>query len=365
MYEGGIMNNYNYQPSNIIQFGGYGQQPIPYFSQPIMNEPVYYDGTPQSLPEHYVRPYNVHKPTLQEYYNPFPHLHGGDPNYSQNGTQANVYSYMQPNYQYQQQQYYPNQGYRYNMPTSNYGEGSKFYDEYVNGYRAVIGGMCKANGGEVNQEVFDRMFYPNRYARENQRKMTEAQRLNEQNWNICMQYMRYGVPTNGTHIMSQTQLNIYARELADKRWAESIKDHSLWQFFNQDLWKWAYEEWKAENLVDNSHDMSRTYDSEAYNQLLQIHYEREHPEAAAQMQEQEQQERPTDGAGNPLVEDVPMGIGNTIDAINRRRNLLEGKVPKFVSTPAIQEKRRRFMNALAEQIKERDRQRSLARGFPK
>lgn len=125
---------------------------------------------------------------------------------------------------------------------------------------------------------------------------------------------------------------------------KAFDNMSLCEFLEDHLWKFQREEWIKNNIdLKNGRDFSRLYSSKDYNDLLRLHS--------------------SSSGGNPYLDrilnnsgydnnldDMEVGINSAFDAERRRRQLLEGKVPEFISSDDTQKRRSAWLNTIFEQM---------------
>ena len=124
---------------------------------------------------------------------------------------------------------------------------------------------------------------------------------------------------------------------------ESYKRHqmydnmSLFEFLNNNFWKLREQQWLEENVNRNSgRDLSRTYSSKNYNELLGLH--KSSDSYTSQILDESKYES--------SLNDIEIGLGNIIEAQRRKKALLEGKVPTFISSEETQQRRSNFINKI-------------------
>jgi hypothetical protein len=82
------------------------------------------------------------------------------------------------------------------------------------------------------------------------------------------------------------------------------------------------------------------YDSNDYNELLNLH-KSSNPYIGSLLN--------TSRYDNNL-DDIEMGMRLALDKARRRMNVLEGKVPDYISSPEVQEARNKFLNVVLEKM---------------
>lgn len=125
-----------------------------------------------------------------------------------------------------------------------------------------------------------------------------------------------------------------------KNFHEEFDSHGLRQFLDEDLWKLQREFWIRENVKSRGRDLSVTYSSEDYNELLSMH-------------------RSSNPYVNELldtsrydnnIDDMEIGLPAMMDMRRRRKQILEGKVPTFISSEETQQRRHEFTSQILNQI---------------
>ena len=140
----------------------------------------------------------------------------------------------------------------------------------------------------------------------------------------------------------ETQAMRTARCIQDMQYNyhEEFDDHSLREFLSDDLWKLNREFWIAENIKSKGRDLSRTYSSDNYNELLNMH--RSSNPYIDQLLD-------TSRYDNNL-DDMEVGLPEILDARRRRQQIYEGKVPTFISSEESQRRRHEFTSQVLNQI---------------
>lgn len=115
---------------------------------------------------------------------------------------------------------------------------------------------------------------------------------------------------------------------------------SLREFLDDNLWKLQREQWLKENIKNRGRDLSRTYSSNDYNELLNMH--RSSNPYINELLDNSKYDNNLD--------DMEIGLPGIMEMQRRRRQILEGKVPQFVSTDEAQRRRNEFTNQIMQQI---------------
>lgn len=276
-----------------------------------------------------------------------------------------VFAPVQPNYANPQYNYYDPYGYNgYNQPQysgnayCNY-YGNPYENQYVNNY----------NGGYYNRYYGSpQMYQRQQQQQQNLMKMkyqiagacfgktyTDEQLENIVNPKYRVQHMsdyEREVVREGQQMAYyesllhqpplETEAMRTARCITDMQYNfhQEFDNHSLCEFLNDDLWKLNREFWIKENIKSRGRDLSTTYSSNDYNELLNMHR-----------------------ASNPYIDqlldtsrydnnldDMEVGLPEILEARRRRKQIYEGKVPTFISSEETQKRRHEFTNQLLNQI---------------
>lgn len=150
------------------------------------------------------------------------------------------------------------------------------------------------------------------------------------------------------HYYSQhpSQVDYLERNIANyiqaktRNFHEALDNHSLCQFLEEDLPKLNREIWISENIKKNANrDLSKVYNSSEYNELLSMH---------ASSNPYIKEILDTSRFDNN-IDDMELGLAQIFDRERRRLNVLEGKLPTYISSPEVQEQRHKFTEALLAQ----------------
>lgn len=339
IYSGAFGNNGPIQPqgfnpyqSNIIPFGNYNQpmmQPQqqyqyynnPYAAQPQQNNGLVFQpigGYQQSSP------YGAYVQQQQSnYYNPY-------------GNTFSQYPYDQTGYS----QY--DNSYSYN----NYGGYSPFISpvaiqQYQNQQMELFKIKYRlANhyvGNEVDENYLDMLCNPNNPIR----KKTEEQKSIDEDHKF-MQYVsavangRIQVPIS----YAQQQAGMLNQMSYNKH--QALDNHSLCEFLEEDLWRLQREEWIRQNIkVNGNRDLSAVYNSSDFNELLKLHNSSSNPYISDLLNNSKYDNN---------LNDIEVGMNIAFDKERRRKAILEGKVPEFISSDETQKRRQEWIEQLMNQI---------------
>lgn len=285
-----IQPNYSMGYNNIIPIGYGYNQPQSYVFQPVQQAPKY------------------------DYYNP--------------------YSGMVFN---NQQQYYQNNPYQYN----NYGYGLHFisplerekqFAKVLNLEKLKYRIVNHYLGNDLSEDELDRLVNPQNPVN----LKTEEEISAEQEWNFIQTISSYSRMPYTTFMHPDA---VAIREASEKMHKE-LDNHSMCTFLMDDLWKFQREEWIRKNIKHTERNLSKIYNSNDYNELLNMH-------------------RSSNPYINELlntsrydnnINDVEFGMDLAYDKARRRKMLLEGKVPEFISSDETQRRRAEWTQSIINQI---------------
>lgn len=317
----------NQQYNNMVPINGYQQQyNNGYVFQPINNQQTY---------SYYQQP-------KYDYYNPY-----GQPIQQQYGMYNNQYNNYQPygNYQYNNS-YNQYNNYGYNQPYG-YGYGYNQYNNHqpfvTTSQRKMIDEQvelakikCRIVDGyfgrKTDEEALDRMFNPF-----NQANIPTPEEIANKQETQRMAYLAsqpYETPDkpNADAMYLRAFISNINRELGR---------HSLCEFLENDLWRLQREQWIEEHVIKNAtRDLSKLYSSQDYNELLNMH-KSSNPYAESLLN--------TSRYDNN-VDDYETGMNLAFDKERRKRLMLEGKVPTFISSEETQRRRHEFTDQILKQI---------------
>ena len=333
---------------NLIQNGYFGNnQPMggynPY-QQPMMSnfmpppQPMQSNIIPIGSYNYNSTAFNPYGNNQQQQYTFQPVNGGYDPMAQYRAQQQG--SYYSPYPQYQQQYINPYQQYSY----QNYNGYSPFMSmqamqQAVNNQITVSKIKCRvqlaALGKEINEDKIDEWCNPNNKVYQ----VSDEQRQNDAVWKemvrlhqFCNSPVQYDSPIKQMANFMQLQI---------KNYHEAFDSHSMCEFFEEDYPRLQREFWIAENIKRNGNrDLSTTYNSREYNELLNMHRS-SNPYINELMDNSRYDNN---------IDDSEIGLAEVFDREMRRRNVLEGKLPTFVSSPEVQEQRRLFTEKLMDQI---------------
>lgn len=192
-------------------------------------------------------------------------------------------------------------------------------------------------GRTVDEDYLDKLCNPDNPVRRKTREQIQAEEENS--------FMRYvSAVANGSITLPKPQAYIFAESLieASRRKHEMLDNHSLCQFLEDDLPRFQQQDWEERNLVPfGDRDLSKVYNSNDYNELLKLHNSSNSPYITDLLN--------TSRYDNNL-DDIEVGMKMAFDKERRRRQLLEGKVPTFISSDEVQKRRHMYAQSLLDKI---------------
>ena len=126
-----------------------------------------------------------------------------------------------------------------------------------------------------------------------------------------------------------------------------LDGHNLIQFFNDDLWRIKREQFIEQYIIpkhNEGRDLSQTYNSTEYNQLLALHASnasRANPFVNQLMNDSRYD--------NNLFDD-PVGMQAAIERELARAARMQEKLPAYISDEETQQRRREWTNEIQKQI---------------
>lgn len=286
------LGNYGYQPQ---QQNGYVFQPVDYCNynlQPTYNQ------------------YQYAQPSYN-YYNPYGNLY-----------QNNYNNYSYNNYD----------GYR---PFITPSQQQKILNDRIEMDKIKCRISNAYLGINMTEEELDRKCNPAKYAQQQEvdRKELEIIREHKQMTYLtelfkAQEGMAFYDPATLAMIKKSEEMH------------KKYDSHSLAQFMCEDFGRLAQEQWEEENLIVANRNLGTTYNSTAYNELLNMH--RSSNPYINQLLDTAQYDNNTD--------DFEMGLDSIYDKQRRKMAIFEGKLPEFVSSEEAQKRRAEFTQAVMDQI---------------
>lgn len=304
--------------------------------------------------------YNQQSPYNQQQFNfrPITNMDTFNSPYDNGQQQNNGYNpYQQNNYYngcnnyspYQQTNYY-NEYNNYSNPYQNsyyngynnynpyqqnmYGSYNQFQEQQkreIELMKLKLQIAAAGHGKQYTDEELDRMLNPNHPA--NQITQEEAI-LNREFEYMKSLYDLFNKPQQGeTGAMRVMRI---MNEM-DRQTMEHFGNHSFVEFINSDLPNLRREWWIQENIKpNNGRDLSGSYSTSNYNELLNMHAQ-SNPYISQLL---------NDSRYDGSIDDMELGLPIAANAEARRKALLEGKVPTFISSEETQKARRNWINAV-------------------
>ena len=277
----------------------------------------------------------------QQQYTFQPAMGGYNPNpYGRYAGMQRQDDYYNPFPQFQQQSalgYFSNpyQGYNNYSPFMSMQQRQNIVSQQVQLAKIKARISCSITGLEYDEEVMDKLYNPNNQVNVKTPEEIDADRQ----WQEVQRFHYFSVnPTNidypERHLANFMQLQI-------KNYHEAFDSHSLCEFIEEDYPRLQREIWISENIKKNAtRDLSQVYSSRDYNDLLAMHRS-SNPYINAILDE---------SRFDNNLDDAEIGLQQIFERERRRRNVLEGKLPTYISSPEVQESRRRFTEELIGQI---------------
>lgn len=313
----GPMNPQGFNPyqNNIIPFGNYNQ---PQQNNGLVFQPV--GGYQQPSP------YGGYIQQQQNnYYNPY----GNTFNQSPYGTAQSGYNSYGNSYSYN--------NYRGYMPFISPVAMQQYQNQQIELFKIKYRLANHYIGKDVDEEYLDRLCNPNNKIY----KKTEEQLAVDEDHKF-MQYVsnvangRISVPRPQAYreadILNQMSNNMH----------QALDNHSLCQFIEEDLWKLQREEWIRQNIkVNSNRDLSAVYNSNDFNELLRLHNSSTNPYVSDLLNISRYDNN---------LDDIEIGINMAFEKERRRKAILEGRVPEFISSNETQKRRHEWTQQLINQV---------------
>jgi hypothetical protein len=196
--------------------------------------------------------------------------------------------------------------------------------------------LCaKYFGQKVDEEFLDRRFNPDNKANKvamqeyyNDPNLAELKRMNQ-------------IGSLVEHPVMETQAMQTARLIRDMsaNFHREFDNVGLCEFLEDHLWKFQREWWIRDNIdFNNSKDLSDTYNKNYYKELLGMH---------RGGNGQFMNDLLNTSKYDSNLDDPEIGLPSVLlTAEQRRKQILEGPVPHFISSPETQRKRNEFFSQL-------------------
>ena len=308
----GPMNSFGFNPyqNNIVPFGNYIQQPV---QQPQNNGFVF-----QPIGGYQQSPYQAYVQQQQSnYYSPYGNtFNQNNFGYNSYGNSYSVYGGYRPFVSPLMMQQYQNQ--QMELFKTKY----RVANQYLS--------------NEVDEDYLDRLCNPNHPSRiksdeelENEREFRFIQYVSDVS-NGKIQVPKAMVDREAD-MLNQMSYNMH----------KEFDRHSLCQFLEEDLWRLQREFWIKENLkLNGGRDLSAVYNSNDYNELLKLHNS-----SSSYVSDLLNNSRYDNN-----LDDVEVGMKMAFERERRRKAILEGKVPEFISSDETQKRRHEWTQQLMNQI---------------
>lgn len=357
---------------NTIQGGGFGTTgPINGFS-PYMNPPMPPQGNMINFGGSYQTPYQqqqfVFQPTPvgyqqpygnqqyiqhnDNYYNPY-----AGTSYGNRANYFNPYGQFDYNYGYSQ---YPNQpiyGYQQQYPGYQpygyqpYGQTMSLQQtamqQHIELEKIKLRGVNRYLGREMSEEELDRRVNP----MSGMNKLSKEEQKSRQEFNFMTQLHEQAMQPYQPPTTSQlVDMNILQQA---SKFREQYDSHSMFEFLNNDFNELCWRMWFEKNTIpNNGRNMSGTYKSKEYNELLAMH--RSSNPYINQLMDDSRYDNNTD--------DYEIGMQAAIERERRRQSILGGGVPDFISSPEVQAARHEWTQKLMSQIYEKEAKKANVQG---
>lgn len=313
-------SSFNPYQSNIIPFGGYGvynQPNIQYYNPVQQNNGFVF----QPVNGYQQSPYGYQQPQ-QNYYNPYGNTFTNQSPYGQNG-----YSHYGSSYN----------GYNGYMPFNTPMAMATYQTQQIELFKTKYRIANHYVGNDIDEEYLDKICNPNNPA--NAINQEQAQRNDEVKF---LQYVSRVASGIEQVPESQAQRDARILNLMSYNLHKELDHHSLCEFFEEDLWRLQREDWIRKNVkINGTRDLSSAYNSQAYNQLLKLHNGSSN---------QYINEILNDSRYDNNLDDVEIGMNIAFEKERRRKAILEGKVPSFISSDEVQKGRHEWTKSLLDQM---------------
>jgi len=281
--------------------------------------------------------YGYNQPQQQNDY-VFKPVGGG---YTPNPYQQQNYYNPFPYFQQVQQQQYPNPysqfGYNNYSPFMSMQRQQELIQMEIDKEKMKARYRAHAMGIEVSEEELDIRFNPNNKVNVQKREEIEKQR--DPIWEeLCyINSVFWTSPLLSPKRMNQ--MNYINSYYANCR--KEFGSHSMFEFLEIDLPKLLREEWISEHIKPKQNrNLGATYNSEAYNELLNMH--RSSNPYINEILDQSRYDN--------NIDDAEVGLAELFDRERRKINLLTGKLPTFVSSPEVQAARAKYTQELMDAL---------------
>ena len=312
----GPMNNQSFNPyqGNIIPFGNYQPQ---YYNSYGIQQPQNNGFVFQPVGG-YRSPYDTYVQQQQSnYYNPYGNTFNQTPYGYNNYNSYNNYNRYSP----------------FMSPVAIQQYQSQQVELFKIKYRLANHYV----GNEIDEAYLDKLCNPNNpiyHKTEEQRSIDEDHRF--------MQYV--SKVADGTIQVPKSYVQREADMLNAMSYNmhQALDHHSLCQFLEEDLWRLQREEWIRQNIkVNGNRDLSAVYNSTDFNELLKLHNSSSNPYVSDLL---------NNSRYDNNLDDLEIGMNMAFERERRRKAILEGKVPDFISSDETQKRRHEWTQSLMNQI---------------
>lgn len=313
----GPMNPQGFNPyqNNIIPFGNYNQ-PI---NQPQNNGLIFQPVGGYQQPS----PYGAYVQQQNNYYNPYGNTFNQS-QYGQSGYSSYGNSYSYSNYG----------GYTpYISPVAM----QQYQNQQVELFKIKYRMANHYVGNEIDEEYLDKLCNPNNPIHQK----TEEQKTIDENHKFMM-YV--SAVASGREQVPRPQVYRQADILNQMSYNkhQALDHHSLCQFLEEDLWKLQREEWIRQNIkINGNRDLSAVYNSNDFNELLRLHNSSTNPYISDLL---------NNSRYDNNLDDIEVGMNIAFEKERRRKAILEGKVPEFISSDETQKRRHEWTQAILGQV---------------
>jgi hypothetical protein len=192
-------------------------------------------------------------------------------------------------------------------------------------------------GNDIDEEYLDKLCNPNNpihQKTEEQRSIDEDHKFMQYVSNVANGLIQVPRPQayREADMLNQMSINMH----------QALDHHSLCQFLEEDLWKLQREEWIRQNIkVNGNRDLSAVYNSNDFNELLKLHNSSTNPYVSDLL---------NNSRYDNNLDDIEVGMNMAFEKERRRKAILEGKVPEFISSDETQKRRHEWTQQLMNQI---------------
>lgn len=331
--------NQNYNPYQNYS-NDYYQPQQGYVFSPVMpqNTYGYYPYQQQQMMNYgYGQNYNLYQDYNNGYYQPQQYNYG---QYRQQYSYENPYGNLYGGYNNYNNGYYQAPQGSYSLyGTGNYLSASAAQRDYEQKNREafqtlMIKNAYRVNGKTITDEEIHKMLHPEIKITERDR---EIARMDQKHMEM-VQLSRTLRQMENMNIPSYDPMLFAYMEQQEKLKKYEDKSKTLFQFFNEGLPCLIQEQWEDTHLDRRgSHNLSKAYNSSAYNELLKMHMS-------------------NNSYVNQLLDDsrydnnFDIGMDNALREAMHGKSMLERKVPDSISSPEEQKRRAAFTQEIINQI---------------